>query len=64
MGLTIALWYMGADVSSYVVLAAWIALTVCGCAEQILNGGSKAVLRSVFLVSGERRKNERRSYRQ
>lgn len=63
MGLTIA-WYMGADVSSYVVLAAWIALTVCGCAEQILNGGSKAVLRSVFLVSGERRKNERRSYRQ
>ncbi|HAJ6532598.1 TPA: hypothetical protein HNC63_23395 [Escherichia fergusonii] len=34
MGLTIA-WYMGADVSSYVVLAAWIALTVCGCAEQI-----------------------------
>lgn len=63
MGLTIA-WYMGADVSSYVVLAAWIALTVCGCAGRFLNGGSKAVLRSVFLVSGERRKNERRSYRQ
>lgn len=34
MGLTIA-WYMGADVSGYVVLAAWIALTVCGFAEQI-----------------------------
>ncbi len=64
MGLTIA-WYMGADVSSYVVLAAWIALTVCWLRRaDFLNGGSKAVLRSVFLVSGERRKNERRSYRQ
>ncbi|UBO49276.1 hypothetical protein LCE26_24155 (plasmid) [Escherichia coli] len=62
MGLTIA-WYMGADVSGYVVLAAWIALTVCGCAEQIFEWWIESRFAFRLLVSGERRKNECRSYR-
>lgn len=34
MGLTIV-WFMGANVSGYAVLAAWCALSLCGCAEQL-----------------------------
>ncbi len=58
MGLTIAR-YMGADVSGYIVLAAWIALTVCGCAEQIFEWWIESRFAFRLLVSGERRKNER-----
>ncbi|EIN4845176.1 hypothetical protein LPD88_004655 [Salmonella enterica] len=34
MGLTIV-WFMGANVSGYAVLAAWCALSLCGCADQL-----------------------------
>lgn len=34
VGLTIV-WLMGANVSGYAVLAAWLVLSLCGCAEQL-----------------------------
>ncbi|MDF22626.1 hypothetical protein EB299_15355 [Salmonella enterica] len=34
MGLTIV-WFMGANVSGYAVLAAWCALSLCACADQL-----------------------------
>ena len=34
MGLTIV-WFMGADVSGYAVLAAWFALSLVGCANEL-----------------------------